>query len=404
MIAYFDMLSGISGDMTLGALIDLGVPVDWIEEKLSAVLNGFSLTTSRVYRHHLGATDLVVNIKEQDRSSRNYSEIKTLIQNSPLSEKVKKNSLSAFKKIAQAESAIHGKDIETIHFHEVGGVDSIVDIIGSFLCVEYLGIKKVYASSIPLGSGCVSCAHGQIPVPVPATIAILKGLPVRPSDARTEIVTPTGAAIVTTLSDSFGSLPEMVMKQVGYGAGKRETGSDLPNLLRIILGEENKDHLKIGAPAQRDRIQVLKTNVDDMSPEGLGFLMETLFEHNAVDVCYIPVQMKKNRPGIQIEVMCHKKDLEAVVRVIFEQTTSIGVRYHECERSVLIREKTVVQTIFGKVPVKKVTHLDNTVRFVPEYDGVRKVAREKQMPFKDVYHQILCDANSPGSNVLIQES
>jgi len=404
MIAYFDMFSGISGDMTLGALIDLGVPVDWIEEKLSRLLKGFSLTTSRVYRHHLSATDLVVNIKEQDRPSRNYTDIKTLIQSSPLSEKVKNNSLAAFKKIAEAESAIHGKDIETIHFHEVGGVDSIVDIIGSFLCVEYLGIKKVYASDIPLGSGFVTCSHGQIPVPVPATIAILKDIPVRPSDAETEIVTPTGAAIVATLADSFGTLPQMIMKQVGYGAGKRETGSDLPNLLRIILGEENKDHATEGAPGQRETIQVLKTNVDDMSPEGLGFLMETLFEHKAVDVCYIPVQMKKNRPGIQIEVMCQKKDLDTIIRVMFEQTTSIGVRYHECERSVLLREKTFAQTTFGKVPVKKVTHPDNTVRFVPEYDGVRKVAREKQMPFKDVYHQILCDANPPGSNALNQES
>lgn len=403
MIAYFDMFSGISGDMTLGALIDLGVPVDWIEEKLSRLLNGFSLTTRRVYKHHLSAIDLVVNIKEKDRSSRNYSDIKTLIQSSPLSETVKQNSLTAFEKIAEAESAIHGKNIETIHFHEVGGVDSIVDIIGSFLCVDYLGIEKVYASCIPLGSGSVTCSHGQIPVPVPATVAILKNIPVISSDATTEIVTPTGAAIVATLVDSFGNMPKMMMKQIGYGSGKRETGSRLPNLLRIILGEEIKDQNQDGSTGQKETIQVIKTNIDDMSPEGLGFLMETLFEHNAVDVCYIPVQMKKNRPGIQIEVMCQKKDLDTIVRIMFDQTTSIGVRYHECERSVLLREKTFAQTTFGKVPVKKITHPDNTVRFVPEYDGVRKVARERQMPFKDVYHQILCDSNPPDSNALIQE-
>ncbi|MBW2654632.1 MAG: LarC family nickel insertion protein, partial [Deltaproteobacteria bacterium] len=225
MIAYVDIFSGISGDMTLGALIDLGVPVDWIKEELSSVLKGFQLKTSIVYQHHLKATDLIVDVIDEEKSSRNYKDIKALIKNSSLPEKVKENSLFAFEKIARAESQIHGKDIETIHFHEIGGIDSIVDIIGSFLAVEYLGIKKVYASPIPLGSGFVACAHGKIPVPVPATLSILKDIPVKSSDATTEIVTPTGAAIITTLASSFGELPEMTIKKVGYGSGKRDTGS-----------------------------------------------------------------------------------------------------------------------------------------------------------------------------------
>ncbi|MDA3787788.1 MAG: nickel pincer cofactor biosynthesis protein LarC [Desulfobacula sp.] len=404
MIAYVDMFSGISGDMTLGALIDLGVPLDWLKEKLDHVLNGFQLKTCVVYKHHLKATDLFVEIIDEGRASRNYSEIKALITNSPLPEKVKENSLSAFQKIALAESYIHGKDIETVHFHEIGGIDSIVDIIGSFLCVGYLGIEKVYASSIPLGSGFVTCAHGQIPVPVPATMAILKDIPVRPSDATTEIVTPTGAAIIATLTSSFGHMPEMIIKQVGYGSGKRETGSGLPNLVRIILGEPLNDENKNKTGVQREIIHVAKTNVDDTTPEVLGFLMETLFENQALDVCYIPVQMKKNRPGIQLEVICRKQDLDNIVQIILAQTTSIGVRHYECERSFLLREKAFVETLFGKIQVKKITNPDNSIRFVPEYDIAKKVAKEKKIPLKDVYTQILSDANSPDPILLTQSS
>ncbi len=395
MIDYVDIFSGISGDMTLGALIDLGVPVDWIKKELSSVLNGFQLKTNIVYKHHLKATDLIVDVTtDKERSSRDYRDIKALIKNSSLPEKVKENSLSAFKKIALAESRIHGKDIETVHFHEIGGIDSIVDIIGSFLGVEYLGIKKVYASCIPLGSGFVTCSHGKIPVPVPATLSILKDIPVKPSDAKTEIVTPTGAAIITTLASSFGELPEMTIKKVGYGSGKRDTGSDLPNLLRIVLGEKVTDQKENGISINKETICVVKTNVDDMSPEISGFLMEILFENKALDVCYVPVQMKKNRPGTQIEVICRKEDLDNIVHIILTQTTSIGVRHHECERSFLLRETAFVETVYGKLQVKKVINPDNSLRFVPEYDVAKKVAKEKKIPLKDVYTQILSDANS----------
>jgi len=394
MIAYVDMFSGISGDMTLGALIDLGVPVDWLKQELGKVLTGFQLKTRIVYKHHLKAVDLVVETLDHGRSSRNYTEIKALIQDSSLPGKVKKNSLTAFEKIARAESHIHGKDIETIHFHEIGGIDSIVDIMGSFLCVDYLGIQRVYASCVPLGSGFVTCAHGQIPVPVPATVAILKDIPVRSSDATTEIVTPTGAAIISTLATSFGAMPEMIIKQVGYGSGKRNTGSSFPNLLRILLGDPLKDELKNKTSVQKQAIYIVKTNVDDTSPEVLGFLMETLLENQALDVCYIPIQMKKNRPGVQVEVMCAKADLDPVVHILLTQTTSIGVRYHEWERSFLQREKAFVQTSFGKLQVKKITNPDNSTRFVPEYEIAKIVAKKQKIPLKDVYTQILIEANS----------
>ena len=393
MIAYFDIFSGISGDMTLGAFIDLGVPVDWLEQELSGILSGFKIKSTVVEKNHLKATDITVNIVEQQELSRNYKDIKTLIKKASLPEKVKAHSLSAFKKIAMAESHIHNKDIETIHFHEIGGVDSIVDIIGSFLCVEYLGIKKVFASVVPLGSGSIDCSHGQIPVPVPATLGILKNIPVKPSDATTEIVTPTGAAIISTLASSFGAMPEMTIKKTGYGAGKKDTGSSLPNLLRIVLGDPAINQTKKNITVQEETVYVVKTNIDDMSPEISGFLMEVLFDNKALDVCYIPVQMKKNRPGMQIEVICKKEDLDNIINAILTETTSIGVRYHECKRDSLVRQNTIVETRFGKLQVKKIVGLDSSVRFIPEYEVAKEVAIKKQIPLKDVYNQILSDAN-----------
>ena len=393
MIAYFDIFSGISGDMTLGAFIDLGVPVKWVEQKLSTVLSGFKIETSVVKKNHIKATDITVNIVDQHEMSRNYKNIKTLIKKSSLPEKVKTHSLSAFKKIAGAESHIHDKDIETIHFHEIGGIDSIVDIIGSFLCVEYLGIKKIFASVVPLGSGSIDCSHGQIPVPAPATLGILKNIPVKPSDATTEIVTPTGAAIISTLASSFGIMPEMTIKKIGYGSGKKDTGSSLPNLLRIVLGEPVVNQTENSITVQKETVYVVNTNIDDMSPEISGFLMEVLFDNKALDVCYIPVQMKKNRPGIQIEVICKKEALDNIINTILTETTSIGVRYHECKRDSLVRQNTIAETRFGKLQVKKIVGLDNSVRFIPEYEVAKEVAKKKQIPLKDVYNQILSDAN-----------
>ncbi|MEE4363931.1 MAG: LarC family nickel insertion protein, partial [Desulfotignum sp.] len=235
MILYLDMVSGISGDMCLGALVDLGVDPAWLEAQLSPLFAGFSLTAAPVFRSHLRAVDLTVAVTDTE-TSRSYADIKALIQGSSLSPYVKKNSLAAFEKIARAEAAIHGHDVENVHFHEIGGIDSLVDILGTFLCMEKLGITAVHASAVPLGSGYVACAHGRIPVPVPATLAILEGIPVIGSDARTEIVTPTGAALAVTLAVRFGPVPPMQIVKTGYGAGKRDTGASVPNLLRMVLG------------------------------------------------------------------------------------------------------------------------------------------------------------------------
>lgn len=395
-IAYFDMFSGISGDMTLGALVDLGVPVDHLQKELSKMLPGFELKARQVLKSHLRATDIVVDVTAKEGVSRNYTDIKAMIENAPLSESVKNNSLKAFEKIARAEAHIHNKDIEKVHFHEIGGVDSIVDIIGSFIAIEYLGIEKVYGSIVPLGSGFIECAHGRIPVPVPATLAILQDIPVTNSDAKTEIVTPTGAALISTLGESFGPMPAMAVKKTGYGSGKRDTGAKLPNLMRVVLGDavdETGDDI-----ISKETICVAKTNIDDMNPEAIGFLMESLFKQNALDVTYVPVHMKKNRPGTQVEVICRKEDLGSIVELILSETTSIGVRHHECQRSYLSREKVDLETRFGNVQVKKIIRpaSDNggKIEYVPEYEVAAGIAKENNMALKDVYNQILSDANS----------
>lgn len=394
MIAYFDTFSGISGDMALGALIDLGVPVDFLEKALSDLLNGFSIKTRTVYPSHLRAIDVCIEVTEKAGVSRNYTDIQAMIENSKLPRNVKKDSLTAFEKIAVAEAHIHGKPVDKVHFHEIGGIDAIVDIIGSFLCIHYLKIDTVYASHVPLGSGFVTCAHGTMPVPVPATLAILKEVPVTSSDATTEIVTPTGAAILTTLASEFGPMPQMQIKKTGYGAGKRQTGGKNPNLLRISMGaqmvaeNEMKDHIF------KETVYSVKTNVDDMTPEVCGFLMETLMENSALDVCHVPVQMKKNRPGIQIQVMCRKNNLESITKLILDQTTSIGVRFHECERHYLEREPVFVTSSFGKVRVKKITQPDGTARFIPEYEVIKRLSEKHNRPFKDVYNHIMSETHN----------
>ncbi|MCP4023913.1 MAG: nickel pincer cofactor biosynthesis protein LarC [Desulfobacteraceae bacterium] len=387
MIAYVDMFSGIAGDMVLGAFVDLGVPVSYLQQTLSKCLSGFVLRTETVLEHHLRCVNLFVDVHDE-KTSRHYKDIRQLIKKADVSDWVKAKSLDAFEKIALAESKIHNTELDKVHFHEIGGIDAIVDIMGSFLSAEYLGITKVYASKIPLGNGFVDTAHGKLPVPVPATAAIIKNIPVTTSDATTEIVTPTGAAVITTLASDFGTLPDMTISKTGYGKGKRETGSSLPNLLRILLGEENT------AKEQAQQVIVIKTNVDDMNPEILGFVMERLLDHGALDVCYVPVQMKKNRPGVQIEVICTKEKCHELADLILSETSTLGVRYHLCERRVLERQEAFVDTSFGKIQVKKITGPDNCVRYLPEYEVCKKIALKEKLPLERVYECIRFDINN----------
>jgi hypothetical protein len=381
--AYFDCFSGISGDMTLGALIDLGTPVEWLQDELSRLpLNGFKLSTAPVMRNGIQATFVTVEI-ENSEHSRDYKKIKSLIEACPLSDAVKSKSLTIFERLALAEAGIHGCAPEEVHFHEVGGIDAIVDIVGSALCLEKLGIDRVISSRIPLGSGFLDCQHGKLPVPAPATIEILKDVSVFGTDVDAELVTPTGAAIIASLAASFGPLPPMHVKKTGYGAGQREL-ADRPNLLRIITGTA-------ADPAEgllADQIIILETCIDDMNPEFFGFIMERLYAEGALDVYWIPVYMKKNRPGTLIQVLCEEGGKDRLIQRILSETTSLGVRYYKATRKLLAREQLTVKTSFGKIQVKRVKDPDGGERFVPEYDVCREIAMKRNLPLRVVYETI----------------
>jgi uncharacterized protein (TIGR00299 family) protein len=388
MIAYFDCFSGISGDMTLGAFIDLGVPLKWLKAQFETLpVSGFDMTVGTVTRNGICAKNVEVHVKD-DAASRNYKEITAIIEKSPLSSKVKQTSLSIFEKIAEAEAGIHGRPKDQVHFHEVGGIDALIDIVGTALCVDYLEIEKVAASPIPLGRGFVACAHGTLPLPAPATLDILKGVPVYGTKIPYELVTPTGAAIIVTLADSFEEMPDMIIEKTGYGAGKQEIET-IPNLLRIVMGTGPVLPGKTGGGHQEDRIVMVETCIDDMNPEVFGFLMERLFEKGALDVYWIPIFMKKNRPATMVKVLCQEDRRERVMDCILSETTSTGVRFYPAKRRMLRRERIVVKTTFGEISVKRLIELDGSARIVPEYEICKKIALEKKLPLRVVYDTIL---------------
>lgn len=377
MIIYFDCFSGISGDMTLGAFCDLGVPVGWLEKTIKANLfDDFDLKVSSTTRMGIAAKQIEVIVKTQ--AKRDYSDICAMIADSSLSEKVKALSLDMFEKLAIAESSIHGCEKEHVHFHEVGGVDAIVDIVGTSLCVEYLDIKKMIASKIPLGKGFVNASHGTLPVPAPATLAILKDVPVYGTDIPFELVTPTGAAIISTLAESFGKMPDMVISNIGYGSGSRDLDM-VPNLLRIVSGN---------LTLQSDTVTMIETCIDDMNPEIFGFLMERLFDDGALDVYLVPVFMKKNRPGTLLQVLSHQNTKEMIINRILTETTTLGVRFYDIERRLLKREAVKIETVYGNVSAKKIHTPDGSTKIVPEYEVCRKIAVKEDIPIRCVYENI----------------
>lgn len=381
MIAYFDCFSGISGDMTLGALIDLGVPVEWIKntitEKLS--LQGFDLETKSLSCSGISAERALVTA--HDETERDYKTISALIESSGLPSSVVESSLAIFDRLAEAEAAIHGCAKPDVHFHEVGGVDSIVDIVGTALSVDYLGIDKIVSSPLPLGSGSVECRHGTLPVPAPATAALLKGVPVYGLDIPYELVTPTGAAIITTLAESFGNLPDVILDKTGYGAGSRSFSSR-PNILRIMTGRSKK--------GLHNSMMLVQTCLDDMNPEIYGYLTDRLFADGASDVYIIPVYMKKGRPGTMVEVLCEKARQDAIVSRILNETSAIGLRYWPVERRVLERHTVTVETSFGPVEAKQVYTPEGEHRISPEYESCRRIAEEKNVALQSVYQAAVC--------------
>ncbi|MCX5894639.1 MAG: nickel pincer cofactor biosynthesis protein LarC [Proteobacteria bacterium] len=381
---YFDCFSGISGDMTLGALLDLGVPQAYLKGELKKLaVSGYRLAVSRCKRMGISGYRVQVKTEGHGHSHRSYKTIETLIRKSTLRSGIKNTSLEIFYRIAQAEARIHQKKIADIHFHEVGAIDSIVDIVGSVICLDYLGATAFYSSPLPLGSGFVECEHGTFPVPAPAALELLKGVPVCASAIRGELVTPTGAAILTTMVQAFGHIPPMTVLKSGYGAGMKDF-PQIPNMLRIILGETTM------LPAD-DYVWIIEANVDDMNPEWAGFLMDRLLQAGALDVSFIPIHMKKNRPGILLQVISSEKDRPALLQIIFQESTTAGVRYYRAGRTKLERFQTAVKTKYGTLKVKVLSGAGvNSI--APEFEECKRVALQKGVPLKDVYAEVICAA------------
>ena len=391
MLAYFDCFCGISGDMTLGALVDLGVSLEWLQQELSHLpLEGFHLTAKAVVRNGITANLVSVEIEDPGQP-RDFKKIRLLLENCPLSEAVKSRSLNIFGKLARAEARIHGCSEEEVHFHELGAIDAVVDIVGTALCLEKLRIKQVVASRIPLGSGFVKCLHGKLPVPAPATLEILKDVPAYGTNIAHELVTPTGAAIIACVAESFGPLPPMHIEKVGYGAGQRDL-KERPNLLRVIKGTPADLEEDLRDPLQTDEIIILETCIDDMNPEIFSFIMERLFADGALDVYWIPVQMKKNRPGTLVQVLCDEACKERLIERLLTETTSLGVRYYKASRRLLQREQYAIDTSFGEVQVKRVIDLKGGIRMIPEYEACKKIALQRKLPLRVVYDTIAREA------------
>ena len=377
-ILYFDCFAGIAGDMTVAALLELGVPFPILLDRLAALplsRSSFHMSMEKVERRHVTATMFNVHVEEH-QPHRHYGDLKAMIEQSSLTDRVKELSQRIFRRLAEAEAKVHGVALEEVHFHEVGAVDSIVDIVGTAVCLDYLEIDEVYASPLPFGSGFVETAHGRLPVPAPATAELLTGLPVHFSIGQGERVTPTGAAIIAALANVTGTPPAMRVTAIGCGAGSKDF-PDVPNILRVVFGE--------GEETVKPEIFVLETHIDDMNPEILGFLMDHLLELGALDVAFSPLQMKKNRPGTRLTLLCHRQQLDRLSREILHQSTAIGVRYYPVDRMVLDRRTEERETSLGAVQVKVLSEQGKTVRIAPEYAECRRLAEETGLSLLDIY-------------------
>ena len=458
-ILYFDCFSGISGDMTLGALLDLGVDESAFRRELSKLkLEGYEIKISTKLKSGIAGKDVDVVLHGHDHGHghghdhghdhehnhdhvhghghdhahehnhdhdhahehnhdhghkhdhahghRNLRDIENLIDGSDLKQEVKSFSKKVFREIAGAEAKVHDKDLFEVHFHEVGAVDSIVDIVGAAICLHLLGVDKVCSSPLHDGTGFILCQHGYMPVPVPAVMEMLagSGIPLVTEDVNTELVTPTGMGIIKCLASSFGKMPAIRIEKTGYGMGKRETGKF--NALRVVLGTLDEDEpvndqaanaetLKDKTAKMNDKsvsplekILVLETNIDDMSPEIQGYAMERLLEAGALDVYQTPIQMKKNRPATMMTVLCRKQDEEAMVQILLEETSTLGVRRSEMERYCMEREFIKVVTHYGEVRMK-VASLGKIEKAMPEYEDCRRIAKEMGIPIREVYQSAL---------------
>jgi len=381
-VLYFDLIGGASGDMILAALIDAGVPSEKLAEMLAGLkLDEFELKSSSISKNGFQATKVDILVGEQP-PERHLKEILEVIRNSSLPVPIQNRAIRIFQNIASVEAGIHNKPIDQIHLHELGGTDTIVDITGALLALDFLEVTEIYASPIPLGSGFIEGAHGQIPLPAPATMGLLKGLPVRRTEIKAELITPTGAALLAELVNEFSPPPEMKVEVIGYGAGTRDL--PVPNLLRVMIGESAETGEQI-----RERLILLESNLDDLNPEIYPYLMESLFNAGALDVCLVPIQMKKNRPGTQIQILTETQKAEEMRAILFKETSTLGIRQTQLDRYSLPRVTKEVLTSYGSIRIKVAGEGTDFQKASPEYEDCQKCARENDIPLQQVYQEAI---------------
>ena len=374
---YFDCFAGASGDMILGAMVAAGVDPNALREQLSLLnVEGFKIDFETVDRSGLSATYARVETVHEHKH-RHLSDIRRIIENSGVTPGAKDLALRIFTRLAEAEARVHNSAVENVHFHEVGALDAIVDVVGAAICFDLLKVERFVSSPLHVGSGMVKMAHGSFPVPPPAVTELLSGVPFYSGDIKGELLTPTGAAIITTVCQEYGPIPRIKTDRTGYGAGTRQY-ENFPNVLRVLVGETEVDD------ATSERLWMIETNLDDASPQIVGHVMDRVFELGALDCYFTPVQMKKNRPGVLLSVLCGRSEKEAVMRLLFTVTTTLGIRSYEVERRALRRDVVTVKTQYGPIDVK-VAHLNGrVVNEMPEFEQCRQAAVAANVPLKVV--------------------
>ncbi|MCU0571412.1 MAG: nickel pincer cofactor biosynthesis protein LarC [Syntrophobacteraceae bacterium] len=381
--AYFDCFSGASGDMILGAMLDAGLDLETLRCELAKLpIHDFSIEVQPVNRAGIGGSlATVVCGESHHHAHRHLRDLEAIVQGSGLAPVIQEKCLSIFRRLAESEARVHRTSVDAVHFHEVGALDTIVDVVGAVAGLELLGIERICCSPLNVGGGTVRCAHGELPVPAPATAELTKGIPVYSSGLRAELLTPTGAAILTSLAIDFGPLPTMVVERIGYGAGRKEL--PVPNLLRLLIGESQPGM----AGLEHDSVAFLEANIDDMNPELYDFVMERLFGAGALDVTLTPVQMKKNRPATLISAMCPVYKKEDCIQVLLCETTTIGVRWSLSHRLKARREIHEVRTSYGVVRCKVAWGPGEMLNVAPEYEDCVRLARETKIPLKRIMEE-----------------
>jgi len=380
-IAYFDCFSGASGDMILGALMDAGLPLEKLKAELAKLkLSHYDLKVEKVAKKSIAGSQAIVIVEEDHHHHhhRHLSDIRTILENSDLDNSIKEKSIGIFTRLAEAEAKVHQTTVDQIHFHEVGAMDAIIDVVGSVAGIAALGIEKIVCSALHVGAGTVECAHGTLPVPAPATVELIQGKPVYSTGVEGELLTPTGAAILTTLAAEFGPMPAMTLETTGYGAGNADIS--IPNLLRIAIGEATEEIKGL----ESERVAVMETSIDDMNPQIYDYLIEKMLHMGVMDVFLVPLHMKKTRPGMLLTVLCKIEMMDQITDFLLAETTTIGVRWRIDHRMKARREIRTEKTTHGDIGFKIAKIGDRTVNVSPEYEDCKRVAMKKNVPLKNV--------------------